>query len=38
MAEWDGRDDRGETVGKGIYFVDGRVGGQIRQARVTFLR
>ena len=38
VVKWDGRDDRGTSVRKGIYFIHVRIGDQRKQVRVTFLR
>jgi hypothetical protein len=38
MAEWNGRDEQGTAVRKGMYFVRVRIGDEIQQVRVTFLR
>jgi len=35
---WDGRDEQGMHVRKGMYFVHVRIGNQARQVRVTFLQ
>jgi hypothetical protein len=36
--EWDGRDEQGSRVNKGMYFIHVRIGDQARQVRVTFLQ
>jgi hypothetical protein len=36
-VHWDGRDESGAQVRKGMYFVHLRIGGQARQVRVTFM-
>jgi len=38
VATWDGRDDQGQRMHKGVYFVHVRIGDQARQIRVTFLK
>jgi len=35
---WDGRDDRGQTVGSGIYFCRLEIGEEILSARLTLLK
>ena len=37
-AIWDGRDEQGTSIRKGLYFVRARVGGQLRNAQVTLLK
>jgi hypothetical protein len=36
--EWDGHDEQGSRVNKGMYFIHVRIGDQARQVRVTFLQ
>jgi hypothetical protein len=38
IMTWNGRDDRGERVPAGVYFLRLRGGGTVRQLRVTVLR
>ena len=35
---WDGRDDQGVRMRQGVYFVHARIGYQVKQVRVTFLK
>jgi flagellar hook assembly protein FlgD len=35
---WDGRDDQGAGIRKGIYFVRARVGTQVKHVQVTMVR
>jgi len=37
-AIWDGRDEQGASIRKGLYFVRARVGGQLKTAQVTLLK
>jgi hypothetical protein len=37
-AIWDGRDEQGASIRKGLYFVRARVGGQVKGAQVTLLK
>jgi flagellar hook assembly protein FlgD len=36
-ASWDGRDDHGQRVSRGLYFVRLRVGAVVRSTRVTII-
>jgi hypothetical protein len=36
--EWDGRDEQGSRVNKGMYFIHVRIGDRAREVRVTFLQ
>jgi hypothetical protein len=38
MVTWDGRDEQGNAMRTGVYFVHVRIGNQARQVRVTFLK
>ena len=38
VVEWDGRDNQGSAVRKGLYFVHVRIGNESKKVRVTFLR
>ena len=37
-AIWDGRDEQGAMIRKGMYFVRARVGGQLKHAQVTLMK
>ena len=36
-VEWNGRNDNGDAVPKGVYFVHGSLGGRTLSTRVLFL-
>ena len=38
VLAWDGRDEQGSHVRKGMYFIHVRIGDRARQVRVTFLQ
>ena len=38
LAQWDGRDGRGQSVSSGIYFLRSMSGGEKRTLRLSVLR
>ena len=37
LVTWDGRDEQGTRMSRGVYFVHAQIGTQARRARVTYL-
>ena len=35
---WDGRNEQGERMHQGVYFVHAVIGRQVKQVRVTYLK